>query len=130
MARIDDSGSGPGCALCRILYLMVLMLSSVAWSGARAEPPVEPVPMLQVSIGKVGIFDNVDDPYRIGLEYQFRPFDAWRLIPAIGAAAAQNDARFVYFDLRRNFWVSERWATMWSSGMLWSSRHGGTGSLA
>jgi hypothetical protein len=88
---------------------MALMLSSVASSGARARPPVEPVPMLQVSIGKVGIFDNVDDPYCIGLEYQFRPFGAWQLIPAIGAAAAQNDARFVYFDLRRNFWVSERW---------------------
>lgn len=62
-----------------------------------------PVPMLQMPVGRVGIFDQVRDPYRIGLEFQFRPFGAWQLIPAIGAAAAQNDAHFVYSDLKGDF---------------------------
>lgn len=107
----------PGRALYSIPVLMILALSSVFWSGARAAPPVAPAPMLQMSVGRVGIFDQVRDPYRVGLEVQFRPFGAWQLIPAIGVAAAQNDAHFVYFDLKRDFSIQGPWNVTPSFGV-------------
>ncbi|MFU8821106.1 MAG: acyloxyacyl hydrolase [Gammaproteobacteria bacterium] len=73
--------------------------------------------MLNVTAGRVGVFDNIDDPYRVGLEYRFRPFGRWQLIPAVGAAFAQNDAFFVYTDLRKDVWLSSRWVLIPSFGV-------------
>ncbi|MFU8896920.1 MAG: acyloxyacyl hydrolase [Gammaproteobacteria bacterium] len=105
-----------GCTT-RTWLLFVLVLSVLTWSRASAEPPVEPVPMLNLTAGQVGVFDNIDDPYRVGLEYRFRPLGRWQLIPAIGAAVAQNDASFVYVDLRHDFWLGARWALIPSFGV-------------
>lgn len=101
----------------RILLLTVLVLGGLTWSRVWAEPPVGPVPMLNITAGQVGVFDNIDDPYRVGLEYRFRPFGSWQLIPAIGAAVAQNDAFFVYADLRHDFWLGDRWVVIPSFGL-------------
>lgn len=101
----------------RILLPLALVLVCFCSSSARAEPPVEPVPMLNVTAGTVGVSDDIEDPYRVGLEYRFRPFGRWQLIPAVGAALAQNDAYFVYTDLRKDFWLGQRWVLIPSFGV-------------
>jgi lipid A 3-O-deacylase len=73
--------------------------------------------MINVTVGEVGIADNVKDPYKIGIDYYFRPVGNWRLTPAIGLAAMKNGARFVHTDLRRDFWLSERWILIPSFGV-------------
>lgn len=75
--------------------------------------------MINITAGQVGILDNLEGPQRYGLEYRFTSFAGprgFRLIPAIGVAAANNGARFVYSDLRHDFYLSDRWLLIPSFG--------------
>lgn len=81
--------------------------------------PLEEHAMLNITAGQVGIFDNLDGPQRYGLEYRFKSFAGpygFRLIPAIGAAGAQNGARFFYSDLRHDFYLNRHWLIIPSFG--------------
>ena len=76
--------------------------------------------MLNITAGQVGILDDLEGPQRYGLEYRFKSFSGpggFRLIPAIGAAASNNGANFVYADLRHDFYLSDRWLLIPSFGM-------------
>lgn len=101
----------------RPLLPLAFLLAWLCASSVAAEPPVEPVPMINITAGRVALFDDIEDPYRIGLEYRFRPFGRWQLIPAVGVALAQNDAYFVYTDLRKDLWLGQRWVLIPSFGV-------------
>jgi len=76
--------------------------------------------MLNITAGQVGIFDNLNGAQRYGLEYRFKSFSGpygFRLIPAIGAAGAQNGARFFYSDLRHDFYLNSHWLVIPSFGV-------------
>lgn len=73
--------------------------------------------MLNLTVGQAGIFDSGDPPLRYGIEYRGRSFSRWRLIPAVGAAIADNGASFVYTDLRHDFWLDDRWVVIPSFGV-------------
>jgi len=76
--------------------------------------------MLNITVGQVGILDNLDGPQRYGLEYRFKSFAGpygFRLIPAIGAAGARNGARFFYSDLRHDFYLNRHWLVIPSFGI-------------
>jgi len=75
--------------------------------------------MINITAGQVGILDDLEGPQRYGLEYRFTSFAGprgFRLIPAIGVAAANNGARFVYSDLRYDFYLNDRWLLIPSFG--------------
>ena len=68
--------------------------------------------MINITAGQVGILDDIDGAQRYGLEYRFKSFAGpwrFRLIPAIGAATSSNGARFIYSDLRHDFYINDRW---------------------
>ena len=76
--------------------------------------------MLNITAGQVGILDDLDGPQRYGLEYRFKSFAGprgFRLIPAIGVAASNNGAKFIYSDLRHDFYLGDRWMLIPSFGM-------------
>lgn len=66
--------------------------------------------MINVTAGQIGILDDIECSQRYGLEYRFKSFagpGGFRLIPAIGAAFSNNDAYFLYSDLRHDFYLDE-----------------------
>lgn len=75
--------------------------------------------MLNLTAGQVGILDDLDGPQRYGLEYRFKSFlgpFGFKLIPAIGLAVANNNARFTYADLRHDFYLNNNWLLIPSFG--------------
>ena len=84
--------------------------------GQRQRPPVAAVPMINLTFGKVGVFDDEFKADRFGIEYRFRPLGKWNLIPAIGYAFSENDDSFFYTDLRYDYWLSNRWVLIPSLG--------------
>lgn len=93
------------------------LIVALAGAPAYADPPPRPtVPMVNLTAGYVGVGDNADKPLRLGVEYRFRAMGKWNLIPAIGVAAAENGASFVYGDVRYDYWLNDRWALIPSFG--------------
>jgi len=105
----------------RTLVLHALLASAAillpACASAAHHTRRDAVPMLNLTVGQAGIFDTGDPPLRYGIEYRARSFSRWRLIPAIGAAFADNGASFVYTDLRHDFWFDDRWVLIPSFGV-------------
>lgn len=102
----------PNARLLRLLA--ALLLGSLALTAAGASRPAPP--MLNLTAGAVGVADSLQEPTRFGLEYRFRDRTRFRLIPAIGIAGAVNGARFIYADLRYDWWITDRLAVIPSFG--------------
>lgn len=95
------------------LMLCLLIIPS-AYAKERDE-----YQMLNITAGQAGILDDLDGRQRYGLEYRFTSFAGprgFRLIPSIGAAMANNGARFVYSDIRHDFYLNDRWLLIPSFG--------------
>lgn len=75
--------------------------------------------MLSLNSGLVGIApgDDVEEPGRFGIEYRHTPVSRWRIRPALGYALSENDAQYSYLDLKRNFWLTDRWVVTPSTGV-------------
>lgn len=73
---------------------------------------------LSLGVGHVAILDdNIRDPLVYKLEYRFRPKTKWQLAPSIGVARSENDASFVFADLARDYFLTERWVLTPSFGL-------------
>lgn len=68
-----------------------------------AAPGVPASPLFSLSAGRLGIDRHIDSPACYGLEYRMRPVGRFQVVPAIGFAGAENDASFVYAELKRDF---------------------------
>ncbi len=77
----------------------------LAASGARAAAPD-----LTLSAGDIAIHDKTDPRRRYGVELRFAALGRWLLRPTLGAINAENDARYAYLGLRRDF----RWTPEWT----------------
>jgi hypothetical protein len=72
--------------------------------------------MLTVSAGTFGLFDDLDEPYRVGIEFRSRPLGRWLLAPAAGLTVAANGTYFIYADLHRDFALGNYWTVTPSFG--------------
>lgn len=98
-----------------MLLIGVLLVQTTALSQEYTE-----YEMINITAGQVGIFDDINGPQRYGLEYRFKSFagpSGFRLIPAIGLAAAKNGAYFIYTDLRHDFYMNDHWILIPSFGL-------------
>lgn len=95
--------------------LTLLLTALTTFQVAEADPPREP--MWSVSAGKLGVFDDIGDPFELGIAYRFRPVGKWSLLPAVGATVHDNGAYFVYSELRREFWLGGSWLLVPSFGL-------------
>jgi hypothetical protein len=77
----------------------------------------ETVPMFNLTVGQAGILDGGSPPLRYGVEYRARAFFRWNLIPAIGGVVADDGSRFIYADLRYDYWLADRWVVIPSFGV-------------
>lgn len=96
-----------------------LIISFIAVQLSAYAEEHEEYEMINITAGQVGILDDLDGPQRYGLEYRFTSFSGpwgFRLIPAIGVAAANNGARFLYTDLRHDFYLNDNWLLIPSFG--------------
>tara|TARA_R110001583_G_C5603243_1_gene404677 strand:- start:597 stop:1277 length:681 start_codon:yes stop_codon:yes gene_type:complete len=98
------------------LLCLLLVLFSPSANASDATPPAD-VAMLNFTLGKVGIADNIDTPLRYGIEYRMRALSTWKVIPAFGFAHAESSASFLYTDLRHDFWLTDRWVAIPSFGV-------------
>ena len=105
------------CPRAMLALLAAATILFPACASAADDARRDAVPMLNLTVGQAGIFDTGDPPLRYGIEYRARSFSRWRLIPAIGAAFADNGASFVYTDLRHDFWLDDRWVLIPSLGV-------------
>ncbi len=85
-------------------------------AGKISSAPFYTDPMLNLTYGKVAVFDQEAQPDRMGVEYRFRTYGSWKLIPAIGFARANGGATFAYTDIRHDFWLSPHWLLIPSFG--------------
>jgi len=108
------------CKKSTLPYLIVALLIVFIQAVAASESKHEEYEMINLSIGQVGILDNIDGSQRYGIEYRFKsvisPF-GFDIAPAVGAAMADNDAHYVYLDLKHDFYVSNHWLIIPSFGL-------------
>lgn len=120
--NINRKYSFISCLVTPLTLIRILTLTFVFFTisfSAQAEVREEHA-MINITVGQVGILDDIDGPQRYGLEYRFKSFSGpwgFRLIPAIGAATSSNGANFIYSDLRHDFYLSNRWILIPSFGM-------------
>ena len=100
-----------------ITTLIICVLLLISQAKAAESPSTVDIPMLNFTLGQVGVLDDIDDPFRVGIEYRMRSFSRWKLIPAIGYAHAENGANFLYSDLRHDFWLNDKWILIPSFGV-------------
>ena len=96
-----------------VFFLLILNTHVVAEERLEHE-------MINFTGGQVGVFDDLSEPQRYGLEYRFLSFSGpndFRLIPAIGFAASSNNASYLYTDLRHDFYLNSRWILIPSFGV-------------
>ena len=97
------------------VFVVVVVFTTDAMASNREE-----YEMINLSIGQVGILDDIDGPQRYGIEYRFKtvvsPF-GFDIIPAVGAAMADNDAHYIYLDLKHDFYLSKQWLLIPSFGL-------------
>lgn len=103
----------------RAAVIVFSLLCAASGTLQAASVDHQSVPMINVTAGKVGVLRSnaVEDRERVGVEYRFREFGAWRLIPAVGYARARNGASFLYADVRHDFWLSNHWIVIPSFGL-------------
>ncbi len=105
---------------CRVFSALTKVALIVAFLGLPAHadsPPHKSIPMLNLTAGAVGIADDLDDPFRFGMEYRFKALKKHNLIPAIGFAVAENGAYFIYSDLRYDYRINDNWLAIPSFGV-------------
>lgn len=76
--------------------------------AAKTDSGDEDTGLISFNAGRVGVLDE-DAPWRYGLEYRFAPQGDWELQPTVGVARAENDSRFFYFEVRRDFLLTDDW---------------------
>ncbi len=104
-------------SLIKILAVNVVLLTTCF--SAYAEEREEHA-MINITAGQIGFLDDLDGPQRYGLEYRFKSFSGprgFRLIPAIGFATSKNGAKFIYIDLKHDFYLGDRWMLIPSFGL-------------
>jgi Lipid A 3-O-deacylase (PagL) len=72
-------------------------------------------PRLEVSAGTFGLLDGAT-PLAMGLEYRWGAFGRWSIVPGAGLAAGDDDSRYVYGNLSRDFPVGRTWTATISFG--------------
>ena len=94
--------------------MLVLLLST--YSVLAKDPPNPATAMLNITAGQVGVLDNDLNSQRYGLEYRFKPFSKYKIVPSVGFAYSNNDDYFIYTDVRHDFWLNNRWVVSPSFG--------------
>ncbi len=107
----------PAVYLHFLLSLSLLLLPLASNANAGDDELPADVAMINLTLGKVGIADNIDPPLRYGIEYRMRSLSSWKIIPAIGFVHAERGANFLYTDLRHDFWMTDRWVVIPSLGL-------------
>ncbi len=91
-----------------------LLLVSI---DVRAVENQQPVRMLVLSAGDIGIDDNLKEPGIYGIDYRMLPFSKWDLIPVIGFVYKDGGASYTYVDLRYDYQLSKSWVLVPSYGV-------------
>jgi len=103
-----------------ILRSYVLMLAPAFTAQSVFSDEYEEYEMINFTAGQVGVLDDSKATQRYGLEYRFTSFSGpygLRIIPAIGIAGANDGAKFIYTDLRHDFYLARRWILIPSFGV-------------
>lgn len=80
-------------------------------SGAAAADDAGRIgPRLDLSVGTLAVLDG-GTPLALGLEYQWRPFGRWSLVPGAGLVAGGDGSRFAHANLSRGFAIGRGWTT-------------------
>jgi hypothetical protein len=90
-----------------VLLAGILFAAPLAAQGGQGDSPSAPA-YVQLNAGVIGLLNRARNSWRYGVEYRFRPQWGWRLRPVLGAVVAENDARFYFAGLRRDFPLSGR----------------------
>ena len=96
----------PTVVLAAMLGVALLSLSP----ASRAEEGPVDVPMLNLSVGNLGVLDTFAKPTVYGAEYRGRTFSEFKLVPAVGLAVVDNGAGYLYLGLRYDWWVDPHWS--------------------
>jgi hypothetical protein len=112
VASTSAPASAPASALVSAPeFELVRMAAPLDVAPARSAGPA-----LTVSAGTFGLFDALDNPYRVGVEYRSRPLGRWQLAPAAGLTVGASGTCFVYADLHRDFALGRHWTVTPSFG--------------
>lgn len=106
-------------ALLLVLGVVALALPTRPVAAEIFRPYEVSPPMLNFTLGEVGLADEVRQPERYGIEYRFAGKTKWQLVPAIGVSATESGASYAYTDVRLDLWLSNRWLMIPSFGLGW-----------
>jgi hypothetical protein len=104
-------------AVLRRRRIIATVIAALGPGAIGATPPDHEVrpPRVDVSVGTLGALDG-GSPLAMGVEFQWRPFGRWSLVPGAGFIAGDDRSRYAYADLSRRFPVGALWSATLSFG--------------
>jgi hypothetical protein len=99
-----------------VIALTILMTTPLA----QAENNPYNKPMLSLTMGEVGVFDEPPkNATGFGIEYRLNPVTKWKIIPAYGYSWSANGSKYIYADLKRNWHFKNKWVLTGSLATGW-----------
>lgn len=101
------------------IFIIIFCPLFLVFFDANAVESNPPVRLLILSAGEIGVDpdDDLDNPDIYGIDYRMLPFSKWNLIPAIGYFYKDGGARYLYTELRYDYWLSKNWVLVPSYGV-------------
>ena len=87
-----------------ILLRKFLIIFICTISIAHAREPA----FINLNGGNFGVLDT-DHQQRWGIEYRFASLTKYELIPTIGVVTGTHHAKYLYTEVRHNFYITPQW---------------------
>lgn len=100
-------------------FIAVIGFSSMAWAdeNSSGEELNKSPALLNLTVGRLGFDDKHEDAWRYGVEYRMQPKTGYKLIPSFGVSWVNNQANYVYAEVRRDFEFAKNWLATPSFGI-------------
>jgi len=106
----------------KLFAFTALLLTQIFFStyGFTAQPDKTIRPMFSMTAGQIGVFDSIEEPVLVGVEYQGNPFEVFKfdIIPSIGYMRSEGGSQYLFTTLRYDYWLDQKWVVtpIWGLG--------------
>ncbi|WP_395377851.1 acyloxyacyl hydrolase [Marinicella sp. W31] len=100
-----------------LLTLCLFFLNALSAQEDSGRHTFDDIYLINLSVGHIGVFDNLDNPEQYGLEVRGKKFSRFNLIPTFGYLWTENDSDYYYTELKYDHALNERWVMTSSLGV-------------
>ena len=102
---------------CFTKHYYVLSILFCMFSIQSVQAQDNNYPFLNLTMGKLGVFDPDKKNNRYGMEYRGTPITKWALIPSYGISWSTEKSKYLYTELKHDWLFKKHWVFTTSLGV-------------